>query len=58
MDELMNMLGEKEPKEAAAELARVFKTLLPLMTEEEQREAIEQMLGDSGGDKVLGMVHL
>lgn len=58
MDEVMSILGRKEPREAASVIARAAKELLPLLSEEEQREFIEQMIGDSGDDKVIGMVHL
>ena len=58
MDTIIRILGEMEPGEAAAAVARTVREVLPLLDEKEQRDFIDQMLGGAGEDKVLGMVHL
>ncbi len=55
---IFDVLGRMEPREAASALARAARTLFALLDEEERRDFIEQMLGEPGEDKVIGMVHL
>jgi hypothetical protein len=58
MDEIKAILGRMEPREAARSLASAAKDLFPMLEEDEQRVFLESMLGEPGGDKVVGMVHL
>jgi hypothetical protein len=58
MDELGKLLGGMEPQEAARAIAKAAREVFPLLGEEERREVITEMLGEPGGDKVVGLVHL
>lgn len=58
MDEFVNLLGSMDPQDAAKAIAKAAREIFPLLEEEERREVITQMLGDPGGDKVVGLVHL
>jgi len=58
MDEMKTALGRMEPKEAAQAIALAAKEVFPLLGEEERRDFLEQLLGGTGEDKVVGMVHL
>ncbi len=58
MDEIGNLLGRMEPKEAASAVARAARDVFSLLDEAERRDFIEQLLGEPGEDKVVGMVHL
>jgi len=58
MNELGNILGGMDPKDAAKALAEAARSVFPLLDEEERRDVITQMLGEPGEDKVVGLVHL
>jgi hypothetical protein len=58
MDEISTILERMEPKEAAETIARAARELFPLLDEGERRNVIEQMIGEPGEDKIVGMVHL
>lgn len=58
MEELEKLLAGLEPQEAAGAIAKAAREVFPLLDEEERREVITQMLGEPGGDKVVGLVHL
>lgn len=58
MDEIGSILGRMEPQEAASALAKAARNLFVLFDEEQRRGFIEQMLGEPGEDKIVGMVHL
>lgn len=58
MNEIEAVVARLEPKDAAAAVARAARAVFPLLDDEARREFIEQMLGEPGGDKVVGMVHL
>lgn len=58
MDDIKDILARMETKDAAGAVAAAARDLFPLLDEEARREFIEQMIGEPGGDKVVGLVHL
>jgi hypothetical protein len=58
MDEFDKILDGMEPDEAARTIAAAAGKVFPLIGEEERRLVITEMLGDTEGDKVAGLVHL
>jgi hypothetical protein len=58
MDELGKLLGGMEPEDAAKAIAKAAREIFPLLSEDRRRDVITEMLGDPGGDKVAGLVHL
>jgi hypothetical protein len=58
MDALQNIIDGLDPKEAANALADATRRILPLLDDEGRSETIMRMLGEPGGDKVTGLVHL
>ncbi len=58
MDEIGSILARMETGDAAQALARAARELFRVLGEEERRHFIEQMLGEPGEDKIVGMVHL
>jgi hypothetical protein len=58
MEEFKKLLGGMEPSQAAKAIAQAAGDIFPVLGDEERREIITQMLGDPGGDKVIGLVHL
>ena len=58
MDEVETLLGRMEPRQAAEVVARAAREIFPLLDDGERREFITAMLGEPGGDQVVGLVHL
>lgn len=58
MDVFLKLLSGMDPQDAAKAIARAAREIFPLLDEKERRDIITQMLGDSEGDKVVGLVHL
>ena len=58
MNEIARIVSRMEPNAAAQALAQAARDVFPLLSDGEQREFIERMLGEPGEDKVGGLVHL
>lgn len=58
MDVSLKLLRDMIPQDAAKTIAMAAREIFPLLDEKERRDVITQMLGDSEGDKVVGLVHL
>jgi hypothetical protein len=58
MNEIARILNNMDPEDAATQTAAALKQLLPLLGEEGRNQFIMNLLGESGQDKIAGMVHL
>ncbi len=58
MNEILKIISNMNPEEAAAQTAVALKQLMPLLGDEERTQFIMDIIGDNGRDKVSSMVHL
>ncbi len=57
-EKLKQILEQMEPREAASSLALVLKHLFMLIDEDDRVHFINDLIGDTGDDKVASLVHL
>jgi hypothetical protein len=55
---IREILGSMAPAQALAEIARVLKKILPLVSEEDRLNFVVHLIGGASDDKVASMVHL
>jgi hypothetical protein len=55
---LERLLIELPPKRAIKEIARIIKTIFPLLEEQARIDFVTSLIGETGDDKVASMVHL
>ena len=58
VDKIQELVNNMEPQKAASALSFVLKDLFPLLDEDARIRFIMSLIGDSGDDKVTGLVHL
>ena len=58
VDKIQELVNNMEPQEAASALSFIIKDLFPLLDEDAQIGFVMNLMGDSGDDKVTGLVHL
>jgi len=58
MEKIKDLVDSMDPKDAAAEIAGVMKDLFSLLDEGARLEFVMNIIGDTGEDKVGGLVHL
>lgn len=58
MGEIQKIVEGMDPKEAAGELAEALKKLFLILDEQERTDVVMNLVGESEGDKLSGMVHL
>ncbi len=58
MEKIKDLVNSMDPKDAAAEIAAVMKALFSLLDEGARLEFVMNIIGDTGEDKVGGLVHL
>ncbi|MBF0495198.1 MAG: hypothetical protein HQK58_01270 [Deltaproteobacteria bacterium] len=58
MGEILKIIDRMDPKDAVAEMAVALKKLFPLLDEEDRIHFITSIVGESSGDKVVGLVQL
>jgi len=58
MNEILQIISNMDPEEAASQTAVALKQLMPLLGDEERAQFIMDIIGDNGRDKVSSMVHL
>jgi hypothetical protein len=46
------------PKKAIKEIARIIKSIFPLLEEQDQIDFMTSLIGETGNDKVTSLVHL
>jgi len=57
-EKIQDVVDRMDPQQAVDEIAQVVKSLLPSLGEEARLRFIMELVGDSGEDKIAGMVHL
>jgi hypothetical protein len=58
MDELLELISQMPPEKALSEITGVLARLLQDLDDEERERFLMNLIGQSEGDKVSGMVHL
>lgn len=58
MDELFKIVSQMETETALAEIAQILKRLLSDLDSDARERYLMNLIGQSKGDKVTGMVHL
>lgn len=58
VDKIQELVNNMEPQEAVSALSFVIKGLFPLLDEDARIRFVMNLIGDSGDDKVTGLVHL
>jgi uncharacterized membrane protein len=58
MDELFEIVSRMEPEKALAEITRILGRLLADLDNEARERFLMNLIGQSEGDKVSGLVHL
>jgi hypothetical protein len=56
--ELQRVLDGMDPEQALRELAEGLRQIFPLLGEEARLQFVVNLVGESGADKVAGLVHL
>jgi hypothetical protein len=52
------LLIELPPEKAIKEIARIIKTIFPLLEEQDRIDFMTSLIGETGNDKVSSLVHL
>jgi len=58
MDELFTFISGMPPEKALSQITTVVERLLADLDEDARERFLMNLIGQSGGDKVSGMVHL
>ena len=58
MGKIQELVDRMDPKAAAIEIAEVMRKLFGLIDEEARLDFVMNVTGDTGTDKVGGLVHL
>jgi len=58
MNKIQELVDGMDPKAAAAEISEVMKRLFSFLGEEARLDFIMSVIGDTGKDKIGGLVHL
>lgn len=58
MNKIQELVDSMDPKAAAAEISEIMKRLFSLLGEESRLDFIMSVIGDTGKDKIGGLVHL
>lgn len=58
MNEIQRLIEQMDPWDAADILVPVVSRLINLLPDERRSEFIMKMIGESGQDKVISLVHL
>jgi hypothetical protein len=58
MEELLKIIANMAPEEALSKIATITQTLLADLDSDTRERFLMDLIGQSGGDKVTGMVHL
>jgi len=58
MEELLKVIANMAPEEALSEITTVTQTLLTDLDSDSRERFLMNLIGQSEGDKVTGMVHL
>lgn len=57
-DKIQELVKNMEPEKAALAIALALKDVFPLLDEDARLRFVMDVVGDEGGDKVAGLVHL
>ena len=58
MAAIQNIIDRMDPQKALTEISKVLKSLFSTLGAEARSEFLWELMGETGGDKVSGMVHL